>query len=78
MPSGAWCWGLKEPIVCISATVFSRVIFSLTSLSLPLSLYILSPLVEERMGDALMTKAFSPQKKNLLGEVVKTVFEFFE
>ena len=46
--------------------------------SLPLSLYILSPLVEERMGDALMTKAFSPQKKNLLGEVVKTVFEFFE
>ena len=53
-------------------------IFSLTSLSLPLSLYILSPLVEERMGDALMTKAFSPQKKDLLEEVLETVFEFFE
>lgn len=59
-------------------TVFSCVVLSLTSLSLPLSLYILSPLVEVRMGDALMTKAFSPQKKDLLEEVLETVFEFFE
>ena len=59
-------------------TVFSCVVLSLTSLSLPLSLYILSPLVEVRMGDALMTTAFSPQKKDLLEEVLETVFEFFE
>ena len=66
----AWC------IIQLGKYIFLLV--PLTSLSLPLSHSILSPLVEERMGDALMTKAFSPQKKNLLGEVVKTVFEFFE